>query len=256
MLPVARLVSIAALAMLAACSEPDTPVAEPDAAADAAEGIGTDHAALAAVLAARVGAVPDAIGPSPAEGMLEARWGSSFAYVTPDGQHVIYGDLVDLDTGESITETRRRTQRLQALNELDDTISFLPEDPKHVITVFTDIDCGYCRKMHSEIDDYHAQGIGIRYAFYPRSGPGTESFRKAEAVWCSEDRQKALTAAKDGDPMQGDSSCANPVLAEYQLGQQLGLRGTPMIVLADGEVVNGYVPAAALSAQLAARAER
>ena len=105
--------------------------------------------------------------------------------------------------------------------------------------------------MHSELADYLAEDIGIRYVFYPRSGPGTESFRKAEAVWCSSDRKKALTEAKQGAAMKGDSSCANPVLADYQLGQELGLRGTPMIVLPDGEIINGYVPAASLAAQLA-----
>lgn len=253
MSPVARCTCLALIVLAAACSRPpaDTDAAPGEPSADAG-----DHQALAAVLAARVGALPDAIGPSPAEGMLEARWGSNFAYVTPDGSHVIYGDMLDLGTGESVTESRRKSVRLQAMAELEDTIAFLPENPKHVITVFTDIDCGYCRKMHHEMTDYHAEGIGIRYAFYPRSGPGTESFRKAEAVWCSEDRQQAITDAKNGDPMRGDSSCANPVLAEYQLGQQVGLRGTPMIVLADGEVVNGYVPAAALSAQLAARNKR
>lgn len=256
--------AVALLTLLAACQQDDaadsqTP-AEPTPPALATpvpviEGIADEHQELAANLAKLVGAAPSAIGPSPAEGMLQARWGSNFAYVTPDGRHVIYGDMLDLRTGEEITEASRKAMRLAALSRLDEVIEFLPEKKKaeHIITVFTDIDCGYCRKMHEEIASYHAEGIGVRYVFYPRSGPGTESFRKAEAVWCSADRKKALTDAKAGDPMRGDSSCANPVLTEYQLGQEVGLRGTPMIILSDGEVINGYVPAASLAAQFAVR---
>ncbi len=253
--------AVAVLTLLAACQpdaapEPqDAPEPTPSAAAapvTLAAGIADEHQALAASLAKLVGVAPDAIGPSPAEGMLQARWGSNFAYVTPDGGHVIYGDMLDLRTGEEITEASRKAMRLAALSRLDEVIEFLPEKKAaQIITVFTDIDCGYCRKMHAEIASYHAEGIGVRYVFYPRSGPGTESFRKAEAVWCSADRKKALTDAKAGAPMKGDSSCANPVLTEYQLGQEVGLRGTPMIILPDGEVINGYVPAASLAAQFA-----
>jgi thiol:disulfide interchange protein DsbC len=247
---------------LAACSGPVPPADPPaetgavDAPAVTAE-LG-DQSALIDTLTRLVGAPPDALQAAPVPGMIEARWGSNFAYVTPDGQHVIYGDMLNLQTGEGITEASRKRMRVTALSELgeDNMISFLPESPKQVVTVFTDIDCGYCRKMHREMKDYHAAGIGIRYVFYPRSGPGTESFRKAEAVWCAEDRAATLTQAKDGAAISGPSDCANPILREFQLGQEIGLRGTPMIVLPDGEVVNGYVPAAALAAQFSQKAAK
>lgn len=236
---------------LAACAEP-VPPADPAAAAAPAvpEDLG-DQSVLIERLTQLVGSAPDALQAAPVAGMIEARWGTNFAYVTPDGQHVIYGDMLNLETGAAITETSRKQMRISAIGELgeENMISFLPESPQQVVTVFTDIDCGYCRKMHREMEDYHAAGIGIRYVFYPRSGPGTESFRKAEAVWCAEDRKAMLTKAKEGASVSGPNDCANPVLREFQLGQEIGLRGTPMIVLPDGGVVNGYVPAAALAAQ-------
>lgn len=193
-----------------------------------------------------------------APGLYEIQVGSQFAYVTADGKYLIEGDLIDLASGVSVTESKRKDERVAKLAALgeENMIVFGPEqasDAQHTVTVFTDVDCGYCRKLHREIDTYTQRGITIRYAFYPRSGPNTESFRKAQAVWCAADRKQALTLAKQGGAVEGDSSCPNPVMTEYQLGSELGLRGTPMMVLPDGEVVNGYVPAEKLAQRLDAR---
>jgi thiol:disulfide interchange protein DsbC len=117
--------------------------------------------------------------------------------------------------------------------------------------VFTDIDCGYCRKLHSEMAQYNARGIGIRYLFYPRSGPNTESFSAAQAVWCSTDRKEALTQAKRGMHISAPTSCPNPVQQQYDAGEALGINATPMMVLPDGEIVRGYVPAPTLAQRLA-----
>lgn len=198
---------------------------------------------------------PEDVRPSAAPGLYEIQQGTLFGYITADGKYLVSGDLIDVESGQSLTENRRRSERIARLDALgaDQTIVFAPEngaDAAHTVTVFTDIDCGYCRKMHREIDDYNAAGIAVRYLFYPRSGPGSESFRKAQAVWCSADRKDALTKAKQGAPIAGAVDCENPILADYQLGQELGLRGTPMMILPDGEVVNGYVPADALAQRL------
>ena len=192
---------------------------------------------------------------SAATGIYEIQQGSLFGYVTADGKYLISGDMIDMASGEGITEARRRTDRVAKLASLDDkrTITFAPAkgaDAAHTVTVFTDIDCGYCRRMHREVPELNAAGIAVRYVFYPRSGPQTESFQKAVAVWCSADRHDALTRAKAGEPQDLNVQCDNPILADYQLGQQIGLRGTPMIVLPDGETVNGYVPAAVLAQRL------
>jgi thiol:disulfide interchange protein DsbC len=120
--------------------------------------------------------------------------------------------------------------------------------------VFTDIDCGYCRKLHAEMAQYNAQGIGIRYLFYPRSGPNTDSFAQAQQVWCSADRKEALTQAKRGVHINAPASCSNPVQAHYDAGDALGINATPMLVLQDGEIVRGYVPPASLAARIAQKA--
>lgn len=242
---------------VAACADPlpeagPQPAPAPDAAALPADA----QPELREQLAALVGSAPDSLRDAPAPGMLEARWGSEFAYVTPDGRFMVYGDLLDLQTGEAITERSRKSMRLDLLADLgeDNMIRFVPDDARNVITVFTDIDCGYCRKLHREIGDYNKLGIGVQYVFYPRSGPGTESFRKAEAVWCAKDREASFTQAKAGESVPGKGDCDNPVLREYQLGKEIGLRGTPLIVMPDGETVNGYVPASTLAAQFVLKA--
>lgn len=193
------------------------------------------------------GARPEDIRPSPVNGLYEVTLGSSVGYASSDGKFLIAGDLFDLETQTNITKSHRAALRAKAIANLkeDQLIVFSPEKPKYTITVFTDVDCGYCRKLHSEIAEYTKRGIRVRYAAFPRSGPGTASWRKAEAVWCAKDRKQAITLAKQGQPIDGPK-CATPVAAEYQLGEDLGVDGTPAVFTDSGEQVGGYVPAAEL----------
>lgn len=209
---------------------------------------------LADKLEKMVGQRPDSIGPSAAPGLLEAKWGSNFAYITADGEYAVFGDMVNINTLDEVTEKSRRGTRLAELKELgvENMIEFAPPSPKYTVTVFTDIDCGYCRMLHRHMPEYNEQGIAVHYVFYPRTGPGTDSFRKAEAVWCSADRQAAMTAAKTNGDIQGSTDCVNPIQREWELGQRIGLRGTPMIVLPNGDTIAGYVPPAELMSRLAA----
>ena len=187
---------------------------------------------------------PGNIQPSVIPGLYEVRIGAQVAYVSADGRYVLQGDLIDLTTDENLTESRRSAARIAALDQVGESnmIIFRPEEAQHTITVFTDIDCGYCRKLHSQIDDYTAHGIKVRYMFYPRSGPDTESWFKAETVWCSADRNTALTQAKAGATIP-EAECEDaPVAEHYSMGQDFGIRGTPAILLDTGELVPGYVP--------------
>jgi thiol:disulfide interchange protein DsbC len=191
------------------------------------------------------GAKPEDVRPSPVNGLYEVTLGSSVGYASSDGKFLIAGDLFDLDTQTNITKKRRADVRARMLSTLkdDQLIVFSPENPKYTITVFTDVACGYCRKLHSEIGEYTKRGIRVRYAAFPRSGPGTPSWQKAEAVWCSKDRQTAITLAKQGQLIEGPK-CATPVGAEYHLAEELGVDGTPAVFTASGEQIGGYVPAA------------
>jgi len=188
---------------------------------------------------------------SPVDGIYEVNRGMSYFYVTSDGRYVFSGDLVDIRSGQSITENNRKSMRLQELGRLkdQDMITFRAKEEKFEVTVFTDIDCGYCRKLHREMADYNDAGITVHYLFYPRSGPNTPSFKKAEAVWCSGNRNVAMTTAKQGGDVKAES-CPNPVRRQYEAGQALGVRGTPAIVLPDGGLQPGYLPAERMLAVL------
>lgn len=195
---------------------------------------------------------PAMVTESQAPGLYQVQKGSVFGYLTRDGRYLIQGDMVDLVTGEEISERQRETARLQVLKQFgpDQVIEFAPKDGvKNWVTVFTDVDCGYCRHLHAQMAEYNAQGIGIRYLFYPRSGPNTESFSQAEAVWCSADRKDALTRAKRGEHINAPK-CANPIQKHYDAGDALGINATPMLILPDGELVRGYLPPPALVARL------
>lgn len=186
------------------------------------------------------------IRPSPVAGWYEVQREHDFAYVSTDGRYLMQGDLVDIDSGERLTEERRRADRLQALAQLgsDNLIEFAPKPPlaaKYVVTVFTDLDCPYCRKLHSQIKEYNAKGIAIRYAFFPRHGIGSPTYFQAISVWCSADRQDALTRAKRGEDIPS-RKCTNPVEKEYKLALDLGISGTPGLILPDGTLFPGYAP--------------
>lgn len=262
MKPILRLSLLLSLG-LAACggdqpAEPATetkPAAAPVALEVAPEVSEQERERIVANLQAHLPELaPDAIRGTPMPGIFEIQSGQAFGYVSESGRYLIEGDLVDLQTGVALTEERRKAQRVAILDSLQDdhVISYAPPSGtplKHSVWVFTDVDCGYCRKLHSELDSYLAKGIKINYLFYPRSGPGSPSFNKAVSVWCADDPRAAMTTAKNGASIEA-KSCENPVMDDYRLGQQMGLRGTPMIVLDDGEVVQGYLPAAALAARL------
>ncbi len=130
------------------------------------------------------------------------------------------------DKGEfpNLSETRRRELRLAKLAELPESqmLVFGSDKADHTITVFTDVDCPWCRRLHSQIADYNKLGIRVRYLFFPRSGPDTESWAKADAVWCSADRKDAFTRTKGGEEIKAKACAGSPVAREYKLGTRPG----------------------------------
>ncbi|HTC16493.1 MAG TPA: DsbC family protein [Steroidobacteraceae bacterium] len=198
------------------------------------------------------GAHPEELRATPVPGLWELTRGTDIAYVTADGKYAFSGDLIELGTNNNLTETHRRDLRLKAIAAYPESemLVFGPRDPKYTVTVFTDVDCPYCRKLHSQIAEYNHLGIRVRYLLYPRTGPNTTSWTKAEQVWCSSDRNEALTRAKLGEDLKSKSSCDNPVARSYALGQDFALEGTPAIIMPNGEMLAGYLPPDALMQRL------
>ena len=158
------------------------------------------------------------------------------------------GERGVLDVDEQRLAGRRR-QLMDDLNP-EEMIVFAPEgETRAVINVFTDIDCGYCRKLHREVPELNAMGIEVRYMAYPRAGIGSDSYDKAVTAWCSDDPKSALTRLKSGYTLEA-LSCRTHVADQYRLGQRLGISGTPALVLSDGSLIPGYLPAARLAKRL------
>jgi thiol:disulfide interchange protein DsbC len=191
------------------------------------------------------------ISESPVPGVYQVAIGANVAYVTNDGRYIIRGDIFDAETSTNVTEETREKARVGMLEGVDpqSMIVFKPADGnvKHKITIFTDIDCGYCRQFHREIDKVTALGIEVHYLFYPRTGPNTESWAKADQVWCAPNHNAALTRAKLGGEIPEAPKCATPVTSHYELGQRIGVRGTPAIFSETGELIGGYLPPATLA---------
>lgn len=196
---------------------------------------------------------PESITRSSVKGLLEIRQGPLIAYVTEDGRYLIQGEVIDLVENRNLTQASMDSQRRAVIGEVEneDTIMFSPANPKHVVTVFTDVDCVYCRRLHQQIDDYQARGIAVRYLMYPRSGPNSPSWEKAEKVWCADDRNEAITLAKNDKPVEAPACDAAAAINEqFALGHAVGLRGTPAIVTDSGQLFSGYLPPAELAARL------
>jgi len=189
---------------------------------------------------------------TPVNGVFEITRGSEISYASSDGRYVILGDMIDVDSDANLSENRRRAIRSRILDGIPDSemVVFSPKDPKYTITVFTDIDCGYCRRLHSQIAEYNRLGIRVRYLFYPRTGPNTESWHKAEAVWCAPNRADALTRAKNGEDIKSPNCPADIIARDYELGHKVGVEGTPAIFLSSGEMLPGYAPPATLAKYL------
>ena len=184
-----------------------------------------------------------AISETPIDGILQVQINGDIVYTSTDGKYLFQGRVIDLDTREDLTETSKSTVRKELMANIDTSgqITFAPPDPVYHLTVFTDIDCGYCRKLHAEMEEYNAQGIAIHYMAFPRAGIGSRSYEKAVSVWCADDQQKALTEAKAGSEPDPDQ-CDNPVAKQYQAGIELGVTGTPALITSTGELIPGYVP--------------
>lgn len=193
---------------------------------------------------------------SPVKGIYELSRGTDIAYVTADGHYAFTGDLYDLRSNQNLSEQQRRTMRRRLIAAIPQSqmVVYGPKDARYTVTVFTDVDCAYCRKLHSQMAQYNRLGIRIRYLAFPRTGPHTESWYKAEEVWCAPDRKAALTRAKLGEKLHTRPCSHNPVAREYALGRKLGLTGTPVIILSDGELLPGYVPPEQLAQDLRAAA--
>jgi thiol:disulfide interchange protein DsbC len=209
------------------------------------------RAALLKLLPA--GAKLEDLRPSPIPGMYEFMQGAEISYLTADGKYFLDGNVYDMSTRENLTEALRTRARLAMISAVPESemLIFGPKNPQYTITVFTDVDCAYCRQLHSEMAELNRLGVRVRYMFYPRTGPNTESWKKAEVVWCSSNRNEALTRAKLGAKLDMSKTCsATPVAREYALGQSIGVRGTPAIVTENGDYIAGYMPPRELVQQI------
>ena len=201
------------------------------------------------------GRKPDSVAETALAGMYEVRFGSFIVYLSEDARFMLRGDLIDLDFGRNVTEAARQTVRAETVGALGEAnmIVFAPKTAKHTVTVFTDVDCGYCQRMHRQMADYNRLGIKIRYTAFPRAGVGSDTYDKMVSVWCASDPQTAMTDAKAGRAVEA-ARCDNPVGVQYQAGQSIGVRGTPSIVLESGEMIPGYVEPQELLERLDGRA--
>ena len=197
----------------------------------------------------------ESIEPSSLKGIYKVYYGDlQPIYVSEDGNFFIYGDMYKIGSNNitNLTKEEIKGRRSDILDSIpaDELIIFKSNNELVSITVFTDVDCGYCRKLHSQIDEYNQAGITIKYAAFPRSGIGTQTFTKMVGAWCSEDPKQAMTDLKNDKKMNLDFCEEQPIARHYIIGQKLGINGTPAIITPDGDLIPGYVSPEELLSQI------
>ncbi|MFT4247777.1 MAG: DsbC family protein [Pseudomonas sp.] len=245
---------------LSACAQSTAPAAAPAekgavTAPSAASTGSAERRVRAALTALDPDFKPDYIGAAPFPGFREVVVSGQVLYVSDDGRYLMQAQPFDIQAKQFAASEGLLAYRRKQLETIPkaDRIVFSPPDPKYTISVFTDVECGYCRKLHSEVAELNKQGIAVEYLAFPRMGLGSQDYKDMVSVWCAADRKQALTAAKQGQPVSA-RSCKNPVTMEYNLGQRLGVNGTPAIFAEDGTQLGGYLPPAQLKAALDKRA--
>ena len=181
------------------------------------------------------------------EGYLEVNLkGIEPLFISKDGKYLISGDIYEITEQGLVnrSEVRRNYLRKVTISELDESefIIFKPNKVEHSIFVFTDVDCGYCRQFHREINDYLDLGIQVNYLAFPRAGIDSESFKKIVSAWCSSEPNQAITELKLGYEIKENVCLNNPVEKHFDLGNSLGVTGTPSIITSEGRLIPGYIP--------------
>jgi thiol:disulfide interchange protein DsbC len=192
---------------------------------------------------------PTKISATPIVGLYEVIVGTQVVYMSVDARYMIEGDLFDLVTKQNVSEDAKSVIRQAAIENLgaEKMLVYRPEKVKNTITVVTDIDCPYCRRLHSEIPDYLKNEVEVRYIFMPLKG--ASDMKKTVSVWCADNQQLALDTAKSGGEVE-EKTCKNPISDHLKLARELGVRGTPAIIMEDGQMLPGYVPVAKLVAEI------
>jgi thiol:disulfide interchange protein DsbC len=215
-------------------------------AADIDQGISQLRTVLATIVP---GASISQIKATPITGLYEVILGSQVVYMNADASYYLNGDMVEMATRKNLTDASKAILRYNQIKNYpeDKMLVYTPKKVAHTVTVVTDIDCPYCRRLHSEMDQYMADGIKVRYLFMPLKGQ--EDYNTTVSVWCAADRNQALDTVKAGGQIEA-KTCANPVAEHLSLARSLGVNGTPAIILEDGELLPGYVPEKTLAAKL------
>ena len=241
------LLALTAGITVAQTSTSETPAVEPVTGQAAEDQLRESLAHLAPDM--EINAIAESVMP----GVYEVVSGAQVYYLTPDGRYMLEGSIIDLENRVDISEQRRGTLQVSVIEQIpeEQMLVFNNEagNADRAITVFTDSDCGFCQKLHREIDAITDANIRVRYILFPRAGIDSASSHELQSVWCSDDQQTAMTIAKSGGQVPS-ATCENPIEAHMAVARQVGLRGTPLIYLDDGTKIPGYQPAAQLIQQI------
>jgi len=197
-------------------------------------------------LVGQLGLKVNSVSEAPVPGLLQVFTSRGLFFVSADGRYFMEATVYDLQQQELVNDVAMRGYIRGKLADYNaSVIEYKAKNEKYAVTVFTDPTCGYCRKLHNEMQSYNDAGITVRYLAFPRGGINSETYLQLQHIWCAKDKRGAMNDAKSGKEVK-QAMCTNTVRDQYELGQSFGISGTPAVILPNGRLIPGYQPAASL----------
>jgi thiol:disulfide interchange protein DsbC len=202
----------------------------------------------------KLGLMVTSVDDSDIAGLYKVETNQGLFLSTEKGNYFIQGKIYALDDKGNFTDVIAKRYAEKIKDFSSSWIEYKAKEEKHVVTVFTDVDCGYCLKLHRQMEDYNKNGITVRYLAYPRAGAQSQLGHQMSQIWCANDQKAAMDEVKLERTFSQETSellqCQNTIAAHRDLGSKLGVRGTPAIVTSNGNVIGGYLSPEDLTAQL------
>jgi thiol:disulfide interchange protein DsbC len=177
---------------------------------------------------------------TPISGIYEVLMGKDIAYTDATGRYFMFGNVMDMQTQRNLTQERRSEINKVDVStlKLGDAIKTVKGDGKRVLYVFSDPECGYCKRLEPTLQQLN--NVTIYTFLFPILGE--KSNKSAKSVWCAADRNKAWGdyMLRSGPLLQAE--CETPIQRNVALGTSLGITGTPTLISGSGRMQPGAIP--------------
>ena len=169
-------------------------------------------------------------------------------YMDFSKSYILYGRMAVVSIADGQNVSRREMMRLRKVDpttiSLEDSLVLGRRDAPKKVILFTDPKCPYCEKLHGELKKVIQSDPDIVFfiKMLPLVKIHPESYDIARSILCEGD----ITLLEDSfakKPVPEPTCESDAVDRSIKLAQSLGIGSTPTMILPDGRISPGYMPA-------------